>query len=346
MRLLWLLPEVNYTSAARQALLLAPVFRARGHTIEVGVLRSGGAFTSSFHSAGITLHELSSPHDVPFRAIGELEKLLRGTSFELIHAWRLPSMRTMATLRLARSHRPRLVVSQLERGGRWNPLDRLLRQKADRVVPDLGDPRAVPLAVASLNDEKLPLDLALPENARLIMALGELTPEHGFRDAVWAFDVLKFVYPDIHLIIVGDGPEHDRLVHFSQRLAGTDIRTHFVRGRPDAARWLTQATIGWVPSRKPCGEQVLLEAQSVGVPVVATGLPGVSSLIADQTTGVIVKVGDPVGLAMATRPLLDNASIREKLVAAAQLRLSNHRPEVIADRWLQIYDETRHGAVA
>ena len=86
-------------------------------------------------------------------------------------------------------------------------------------------------------------DVPLPDGAPWLMTLGQLTADHGFRDAVWAFDVLKFVYPDIHLVIVGDGPERDRLVHFSHRLGGHDIRTHFVRAHPSAALWMQQATV-------------------------------------------------------------------------------------------------------
>jgi hypothetical protein len=338
--LLWLLPDLNYSSAARQAIILAPELHKLGHRLELAVLRGGGPLTAAVQAAEIPLHELSQPHHVPFHCIGTLEKLLRSVHFDLIHAWRLPTIRVIATLRMARTNRPRVIVSQMDRGGRWNPLDRLLRPKADRVVPDLGQPNAVPLAVALPDRPIPPLDAPIPAGSRWIMTLGQLTPDHGFRDAVWAFDVLKFVYPELHLLIVGDGPERNRLVQFSQRLGGKDIRTHFVGAHPDAALWMRQATVVWVPSRRPCGEQVILEAQASGVPVAAAQQPTFVDIIADQVSGILVKPGDPVGLAMATRPLLDDPARCAPIINAATNQLSHHHPSVVAHRWAQIYCET------
>ena len=37
----------------------------------------------------------------------------------------------------------------------------------------------------------------LPPGARLVMCVGALTPAHGFRDAVWAADILQYVIPDL-----------------------------------------------------------------------------------------------------------------------------------------------------
>jgi len=326
-------------------MILAPELGKLGHTVELAVLRGGGPLTSAVQAAQIPLHELSQPHHVPFHCIGTLENLLRSKNFELIHAWRLPTMRVIGTLRLGRTHRPRVIISQMERGGRWNPLDRLLRQKADRVIPELGPPNAVPLAVSMPIGPIPSLEVSLPDDTRWMMALGQLTADHGFRDAIWAFDVLKFVYPDIHLVVVGDGPERDRLVHFSHRLGGHDIRTHFVCAHPSAAMWLPQATVVWVPSRRLCGEQVVLEAQDAGVPVVASQLPSMSTLITNKLTGILVKPGDPVGLAMATRPLLDDPSLGGPMVAAAKSQLSKHQPGVVAHQWVEVYRETCQGAV-
>ena len=83
----------------------------------------------------------------------------------------------------------------------------------------------------------------IPSNARLIVCVGALTPAHGFRDAVWGFDVLRYAYPDLHLVIVGDGPERANLERFGRAIGGDDWRIHFLPVRPDAAALLVTALL-------------------------------------------------------------------------------------------------------
>lgn len=342
MRILWLLPDLSYTSAARQATLLAPELVKIGHYVEVAVLRSGGPFTNLLQSRGVTIHELATPHDVPMRSVYELEKCLKNGSWDLVHAWRLPSLRSMGTLRLARTHRPKLLVSQARRGGRWTPLDRLLLQRADHVTPDLGEALSpvIPLAVV-ISDRVGDRNLPAPLGARVILTIGQLTADHGFRDAFWGFDVLKFIYDDLYLVLIGDGPERERLEQFASRLGSAQERAIVIPGRPDASALISHAKVVWVPSRRPCGEQVTLEAQLAGVPVVATNLVGLAAVIADGQNGLLVPPGDPVRLATVTRPLLDDIERGRTLADDAKKRLAaNHEPTVVAGLWSKLYVET------
>jgi len=340
LRLLWLLPDLGYSAAARQATLVVPQLRAMGHDTEVAVLRSGGAFTRGLLADGVTVHELSSPQDLPLRATLAARRLVAARAYDLIHAWHAPAVRAACGRPRTPSGRTRVVASRAERGGRTSPLDRLLRRRPDVVVDD----DRVPLAVAPPGEKRVPLGFERLPGSRLIICLGELTPEHGFRDALWALDVLRFVDPTLELAIIGDGRDRERLVQFIRSISGSPPRAHFLAGRVDGAEVLSQADVVWVPSRRPSGEQVLLEAQAAGASVVATRLPGLARLIDDGRTGVLTPVGDAVALATATRPLLEDANLRRRIGEAARAaRASGHEPAAVARQWAAVYAEAAFG---
>jgi glycosyltransferase involved in cell wall biosynthesis len=271
-----------------------------------------------------------------------LRRLVAGLRPDVVHTWRLPALRAagaLAALGRLRGRRPfGLVVSEPRRGGRWTALDRQLVKLADAVAGTSADlPPAVELPVPG---EPPPLDQPLPPGARLVVCVGALTPAHGFRDAVWAADILKYAVPDLHLAIVGDGPERVRLRPFIDRVnkARGEEFIHMRPARPDAAALLARAEVVWVPSRSACGGQVLLEAQAAGRPVVASALPGLAAFVEDGVTGLLVPPGDPPALARQTRRLLDDADLARRIGHAARLIAAEHTPGRIAPAYARIYE--------
>lgn len=297
MNLLFLLPNGDDCAAATQVRLLAPRFGA-----DVVLLS-----------------------DVGWRG---LRRRLAMKPPDIVHAWRLPALRAAGTLKLVTRAPWKVVVSDALRGGRANPIDHWLLARADRVV-------TLPLAVASQQPVPLPVDL--PTGARLAMVLGPVKASHGGRDAVWACDIVKYVARDLHLVIVGDGPDLRRLRAFVGRAGGATEFTHFVPRRSDAAALLPHADVVLVPSRAGSGRQVILEAQAAGVPVVATRVPGPADLIDDGVTGILVPPHDPPSLATALRQLLEDDNLRRRIGDAGRSAAAAHAPDAIAEQWRAVY---------
>ena len=92
------------------------------------------------------------------------------------------------------------------------------------------------------------------------------------------------------------------------------------------------------PSR-PVGEGmpgVLIEAGLSGVPVVATDVPGVSTIVADGETGTVVPADDPAAMVEAVAVLLDDAALRSAMGHAARHRcIDRFSLDAVADVWLQ-----------
>jgi glycosyltransferase involved in cell wall biosynthesis len=345
-RLLFLLPDFGYHAAARQVALLAPVLRSltlpARPEVHAAALGDEGPLAAPLRAAGVPVHALGTGRRFGLAPWARLRRLVAGLRPDVVHAWRLPALRAagaLAALGRLRGRRPfGLVVSEPRRGGRWTALDRQLLKLADAVA---GTSAELPPAVGPpAPGASPPPDVPLPPGARLVACVGALAPAHGFRDAVWAADILKYAVPDLHLAIVGDGPERVRLRPFIDRVnkARAEEFLYLWPPRPDVAALLARAEVVWVPSRSECGRQVLLEAQAAGRPVVASALPGLATLVEDGGTGLLVPPGDPPALARQTRRLLDDPELARRLGSAARQAAAWHVPERVAPAYAALYE--------
>lgn len=131
-----------------------------------------------------------------------------------------------------------------------------------------------------------------------LVCVGEFAPNDGMKLAVWAFTILKYVAPQLQLVLVGDGPQRKRIENFARAVGAEDIRVQFWTDRsPDEG--LEQADIVW--GIRPCGGTAILKA------ALDRGTPTLAVITADtvRVPGLIlVPPNDPVALAIATRKVL------------------------------------------
>ncbi len=162
-------------------------------------------------------------------------------------------------------------------------------------------------------------ELQLPETSRLVGLIGRLWPQKRVKDAIWAADLLKVVRDDVYLLVIGDGPQRDRLRRYRDQIhiAG---RVHFLGERGDVPRLMPHFDALWSASAYEGQSNVILEAMAAGVPVVATDIPGTRELVIPGATGYLVPVGDRAGFAKHTQRLLDDPALAARLSAAARDR--------------------------
>jgi len=136
--------------------------------------------------------------------------------------------------------------------------------------------------------------------------------------------------------IAGDGPMRDELEE-PARAAGVEL----LGSRPDVAELLHGSDIFVFPSR-PAGEGmpgVLIEAGLSGVPVVATDVPGVRTVVDDGVTGFVVPEGPLGPLVDATDRLLLDAPLRSVMGAAARERcVDRFSLEAVGATWLALLE--------
>jgi glycosyltransferase involved in cell wall biosynthesis len=277
---------------------------------------------------------------------------------DVIHAWHLASLRFLAAASALRAGR--LIASAAAPHQRirsfWHSLDRWLLHATDTVVAaesaeaqryrqhkiDERKIAQVPPAVAFPNvtgtREQLCRRLGIEPEARLVLCVGPLVPEKGFHDAIWAFEILRFLYEPLHLLLVGSGPDRARLERFAGTI-GAKRAVHFLGEQPDVATLIAHADVVWVPSRRSSGVNVALEAMAAGRPIVASRLPALADIVLDGETGFLIDPGDPPALARQTRKLFDDPQRGSLMGEAARQRVGDKFTVAhLVDRFACLYE--------
>ncbi|HEX8362610.1 MAG TPA: glycosyltransferase [Longimicrobium sp.] len=150
---------------------------------------------------------------------------------------------------------------------------------------------------------RLHAELGVPPGTRLVVSAGGLEERKGFDVLLDAF--ARLGERRAWLVIAGDGPDAPALRRQADRL-GLEGRVRFLGQRRDMPEVLASADVFVLASRKDSLANVMLEAMSLGVPVVATDTGGVPlALGGEPPAGWVVPVREPDALAGALGRLLD-----------------------------------------
>jgi glycosyltransferase involved in cell wall biosynthesis len=133
--------------------------------------------------------------------------------------------------------------------------------------------------------------------------VARLSSEKGVDVALRALKLIVAEHQSVRLHIAGDGPDRASLVGLATELG---IANHIVwHGHVDNIKSIyQQLTLLMIPSRSEGLPNAALEAMAAGVPVIATDVGGLSELVVDGRTGLLVPPEDPSALAAAVKRVL------------------------------------------
>jgi glycosyltransferase involved in cell wall biosynthesis len=146
-----------------------------------------------------------------------------------------------------------------------------------------------------------------------------LHPRKGIATLLEAMGVVARSHPDAVLAIGGDGPQRAELEQLAAEL-GIAGSVRWVGPTDGAAPVIRGADLFVLPSLAESFPYSVLEAMSLGVPIVATDVGGVGEAIEDGTTGVLVPPRDPDALGRGMSSLLGDGDRAGALGAAARNR--------------------------
>lgn len=171
---------------------------------------------------------------------------------------------------------------------------------------------------------------------QVILAAGEFDEFANLRLAVWAFDVLKYARPDVHLVLLGDGPQRAEVEGFARQLAGDDYRVRFAGHVADVRPYLAQAALVFGTHTRG-GVKFLLEAQAAGVPVVAGETPDTRRVIEHGETGLMVPLNRAVRMAEEAHRLLLAPDRRRAMVVRGEGAAAGYSVPDLARAWAGVY---------
>jgi len=149
---------------------------------------------------------------------------------------------------------------------------------------------------------------------RVILAVARLVPIKNVALLVHAFAIVRARVPDVHLLVVGGGPEAMPLREHAMRLDVADAVTFAGEvAQSQTPLFYRSADVFALSSDFDNSPNVVLEAMASGLPVVTTDVGGVREFVADGLGGTVVPPNAPDALAAA----LEKYLARDDLTRAA-----------------------------
>jgi glycosyltransferase involved in cell wall biosynthesis len=154
----------------------------------------------------------------------------------------------------------------------------------------------------------------------VIGTVARLSPEKGLDRLIAAFERLTSRVSNARLVIVGDGPERERLEALAMKFKPGVVR--FLGRQERVEHILPRFDVFALASLTEGIPVAVLEAMAASRPVVATRVGGVPEVISDGISGVLVAPDDPDALASALEALALDPARRESLARAGRTRVA------------------------
>ena len=154
---------------------------------------------------------------------------------------------------------------------------------------------------------------------------------------------LERTHPQIHFVVVGSGRDEPRILGAA---AGLSNMT-FTGWADNVGDYLAAFDLFAFPSKREGLGSILIDAMQFGLPIVATAVGGIPDLVIDGRNGLLVPEDDADGLAAAIVRLFSDQPLRDAMARANRLRAREYQPQIMTDRYLELYRELgfdfRHG---
>jgi len=184
--------------------------------------------------------------------------------------------------------------------------------------------------------------LKVPENSKIIVYFGRLSPEKGVDTLINAFKIVqKFFGHDTYLLIGGEGSEKQLLEALSKSVKNVIFTGWLPRERQLSI--MAQSDIFVHPSSYPDAcPTAIVEAMALGLPIVATNEGGIPELLVNGENGYLVKPRSIHELAEKIIKLLENEDFRALAGKNNVARSRKFDIKTIGPKIIKIYESLTH----
>jgi len=344
-RILCVTDSSEMGGAESQMIALFRALVAEGH--QVSLLSSGEGFASAARAAGLAAESLRRPlRSIPglAAAVGEIRRRSRILGAEVVHAEGVRACVVAAMAHLGVSRRPGLVVTihnLMEPGPRAHRLVSRIVQATGACLTTVSESErsrylaqgfpptrcrsvhngiALSPAVTAERRRAARGGFGLPVDAVVLACVARLGRKKGHATLLEALVDPSIRTSPILVLAAGEGTLRAELESLRDHLGLSD-RVRFLGFRSDVPAILQASDAAVLPSLSEVFPMSLLEAMSVGLPVVATRVGGVPEMMADGREGWIVEPGDAKGLARALHEATHDPAERARRGHAARDRV-------------------------
>ena len=204
------------------------------------------------------------------------------------------------------------------------------------VVPNGVDIRA-------LRDGVKPVDrseLGFEDNNMVMTYVGRLAPEKNLPFLITCFNGTAQAYPNIRLLIIGDGSERKPLEDRVKELGIVDL-VKFTGMVPyeTVCRYLSVADLFVTASVTEVHPLSVIEAMAMGLPVLGIHSPGISDTIQHGVTGYLIRNEDVAAFTAMMVKLISDDQLRKEMGRAAKESSETFAIENTCRRMVKIYQD-------
>lgn len=174
------------------------------------------------------------------------------------------------------------------------------------------------------------------EKENFVVAVGRVDENKNHKMLIHAFEKIASEYPQMRLVIYGDGNERENLQYLVEE-KGLSERISLPGNVKDVASYICQAKVYALTSNTEGMPNSLIEAMALGLPVISTKCPcgGPEMLIRDGENGLLIPVGDENALADALRRVLSDSEFAYSLGENAKKIAEELHPDKVNSQWEQ-----------
>ncbi|MBX3441531.1 MAG: glycosyltransferase [Planctomyces sp.] len=299
-------------------------------------LADAGPPADDLRKLGFAVHVLGYPACGKMGLLHSLKSLIREGGFDILHTHNTYAhfLGTIA----AKAVGTRVIINTQHGrgcGGRWKDRwkFRIANRFTDRIVGVSDDATSLCRRQDSFSSRKMlriwngidveRFRLTGPAPRPTAISVARLSPEKDFTTLIQATALVHRAAPDFRLRIVGDGVERPALERLTLEL-GLEGVVAFLGERQDVPALLPQAGFFVTSSRTEGVSLTLLEAMSVGLPVVATAVGGNPEVVTDGRTGLLAPPRQPQELARAMLDMCRRQDRWPEMGRAGRERVENH----------------------
>ncbi len=357
MKILQILPELNVGGVERGTIDLAKYLIDHGH--ESVVVSNGGTLVPSLEASGSRHYTLPVHRKnifIAWQCMKELRRIIRAEKVDIVHARsRVPAwIAYMATRKTdaqfvttCHGYYSRNFMSRIMG---WGKLVIVISEVIGRhMIEHFGvHTQNVRLIPRSVDLEKFKFRPRPQGRSSVVVSIiGRITPLKGHIFFLQAMAKVIRLMPFVKVRIIGDSPDNkhdykDNLILLTRRL-GIAENVAFMGNRSDIPQLINESDVLVLATvTQEAFGRVLIEAQAVGVPVVATKVGGVVNVVEHEKTGLLVLPKDPDGMATAVVRLLNDHKLTDAMIVEARRQVEEkYTIEQMASKTLAVYDEVR-----
>jgi glycosyltransferase involved in cell wall biosynthesis len=180
-------------------------------------------------------------------------------------------------------------------------------------------------------------ELGLPDGAFVVGTIGRLVPEKN--QALLIDSLAPSLSPSLRLLLVGDGPERDRLRARVERLGERARWVTLLGERRDVPRLLAAFDAFALSSDSEGLPLVIVEAMASALPVVSTDVGGIGAVVVDGETGYLVPAANGGALGARLTALAAAPSLALRLGGEGRRRaLARYSRERMVSDYFNVYE--------